>query len=216
MEKFNWKENWKLILEGEITKKLYCTAFRREILRNKVFELKCNKCGIKEWNNQTLIFEIEHKDGDNFNNHRDNLELLCPNCHSQTKTFRKKKIKNQKSQIKEEEILEQLKICSNINKVLLNLGLVNSGGNYKRIHKIIKKYNLEDFYNLPKIEKQKKLTNGEIKNIRIELIKTSNIDFSKNTWGVELGKLFNITPYGTRNWVKKNLPNFWENCAKHT
>ena len=49
---------------------------------------KCNKCGVADWNGEPLTFELEHKDGNKFNNIRDNLEVLCPNCHSQTMTWR--------------------------------------------------------------------------------------------------------------------------------
>jgi hypothetical protein len=49
---------------------------------------KCNKCGIQDWNGEPLSFELEHKDGDKHNNVRDNLEVLCPNCHAQTSTWR--------------------------------------------------------------------------------------------------------------------------------
>ena len=51
---------------------------------------KCQKCGWFEHNpySNTIPVELEHKDGDYKNNRYDNLELLCPNCHSLTPTFR--------------------------------------------------------------------------------------------------------------------------------
>jgi 5-methylcytosine-specific restriction endonuclease McrA len=49
---------------------------------------KCNKCGIFEWNNIPITLEFEHKNGNKFDNSRENVEALCPNCHSQTKTWR--------------------------------------------------------------------------------------------------------------------------------
>ena len=49
---------------------------------------KCNHCGIKEWQDKPLVLELEHKDGNSSNNHPDNLECLCPNCHSQTATYK--------------------------------------------------------------------------------------------------------------------------------
>ena len=48
----------------------------------------CWKCGITEWNSATIVLEVEHIDGDSSNNTPANLELLCPNCHSQTKTYK--------------------------------------------------------------------------------------------------------------------------------
>jgi len=51
---------------------------------------KCNVCKIEEWNGEKLVMELEHKDGNSSNNDLKNLELLCPNCHSQTSTFKNK------------------------------------------------------------------------------------------------------------------------------
>ncbi len=51
----------------------------------------CKKCGIDEWNGKLITLEYEHKDGNNENNDRNNVEALCPNCHSQTPTWRGRK-----------------------------------------------------------------------------------------------------------------------------
>ena len=59
--------------------------------RRRVFEEqlhKCNRCGIDSWLGEKLSLELEHKDGNNKNNARENLESLCPNCHSLTSTWR--------------------------------------------------------------------------------------------------------------------------------
>ena len=64
----------------------------------------CNKCGITEWNGDTITLEYEHRDGNNENNARDNVEALCPNCHSQTSTWRGRK--NGKKQKNVEEYLK--------------------------------------------------------------------------------------------------------------
>lgn len=52
---------------------------------------KCEKCGVCDWNGEQLNMELDHIDGDKTNHHLDNLRILCPNCHSQTPTFRNKK-----------------------------------------------------------------------------------------------------------------------------
>ncbi len=51
---------------------------------------KCMKCGWNERNpfSGKIPIELEHKDGNSENNKLDNLELLCPNCHSLTPTYR--------------------------------------------------------------------------------------------------------------------------------
>lgn len=50
---------------------------------------KCMKCGWSERHPITdkVPIQLEHKDGNSENNNLDNLELLCPNCHSLTETF---------------------------------------------------------------------------------------------------------------------------------
>lgn len=51
----------------------------------------CYACSIKEWQGNPLTLHIHHKDGNRYNNRLENLELLCPNCHSQTPNYCKKK-----------------------------------------------------------------------------------------------------------------------------
>lgn len=49
----------------------------------------CSMCnGTDEWLGKKLVMELHHKDGDNTNNVRENLEVICPNCHSTTDTWR--------------------------------------------------------------------------------------------------------------------------------
>ena len=48
----------------------------------------CATCGISEWRGKKISLELEHKDGNHSNNAKENLEALCPNCHSLTTTWR--------------------------------------------------------------------------------------------------------------------------------
>lgn len=50
----------------------------------------CFKCRNTQWNNIPITLELEHKDGNSENNSLENVELLCPNCHSQTSTYKSK------------------------------------------------------------------------------------------------------------------------------
>lgn len=52
---------------------------------------QCNSCKLSEWMNNPIILELHHKDEDKTNNEENNLELMCPNCHSQTANWRGRK-----------------------------------------------------------------------------------------------------------------------------
>jgi hypothetical protein len=62
-------------------------------LRNLLIEkhgAKCMKCGWCEINPVTgkVPVELNHIDGNSTNKNPSNLEIICPNCHSLTPTFR--------------------------------------------------------------------------------------------------------------------------------
>ncbi len=53
-----------------------------------LYEEKCSNCGLGNyWDNKFLSIQVDHIDGNSDNNSKDNVRLLCPNCHSQTPTF---------------------------------------------------------------------------------------------------------------------------------
>lgn len=52
---------------------------------------KCSICNLSEWLGSDISLELDHIDGDNRNNSVDNVRVLCPNCHSQTPTYRNNK-----------------------------------------------------------------------------------------------------------------------------
>lgn len=51
---------------------------------------KCDKCGISDWQGSSITLEVDHISGDANDNRLNNLRLLCPNCHSQTPTYKSK------------------------------------------------------------------------------------------------------------------------------
>ena len=51
---------------------------------------KCAECGISKWNGKSIVFDFEHRDGNSSNNLEENICCLCPNCHSQTVTYKAK------------------------------------------------------------------------------------------------------------------------------
>jgi 5-methylcytosine-specific restriction endonuclease McrA len=55
-----------------------------KLFRDGLKEKKCECCGIEEWNGLPAPLELDHVDGDHYNNELSNLRILCPNCHAQT------------------------------------------------------------------------------------------------------------------------------------
>lgn len=67
---------------------------KKRLIAEKLKENKCDICGLTEWLGKPLNMELHHIDGNKYNHKINNLMMICPNCHSQTDTFRaKNKIK---------------------------------------------------------------------------------------------------------------------------
>lgn len=48
---------------------------------------KCDRCGVSRWMGEKLSIQLHHKNGIKYDHREENLEWLCPNCHSLTDTF---------------------------------------------------------------------------------------------------------------------------------
>lgn len=68
----------KLIKTSTIIKRLIDKEYK---------EYKCECCNINEWQGKPLTLQLHHINGDHMDNRLENLQLLCPNCHSQTDSY---------------------------------------------------------------------------------------------------------------------------------
>lgn len=147
---------------------------------------RCECCGNEMWLNQPITLQIHHRNGDRKDNRLENLELLCPNCHSYTDNFGAKNIKNK--EVSDEDLIQALQNNPSIRQALFAVGLGDAGNNYQRVRKLIQ--------NNPDI-----LILKEQKRIKEEpIVKTTNrpekeifkSELRKHTF-VELGKKYGVS-----------------------
>jgi Zn finger protein HypA/HybF involved in hydrogenase expression len=77
--KNRFNKNLSLLKEGKY--ELLSEKFRRKIVLEEA-SYKCESCNNSHWLGKPLWLEIHHIDDDGKNNKRENLMVLCPNCHS--------------------------------------------------------------------------------------------------------------------------------------
>jgi len=100
-------DRWKAGLENGLKGEYQLSRYIRNYLLDK-HNYKCELCGWGERNpyTDTIPLEIHHKDGNYLNNKEENLQVLCPNCHSLTETHKshnKEGRKGRKKYYKDEE-----------------------------------------------------------------------------------------------------------------
>lgn len=59
---------------------------RKLVLRRDGY--RCTCCGRTEWMGRPITLEVDHVDGNSSDHRPDNVRAMCPNCHSQTETYK--------------------------------------------------------------------------------------------------------------------------------
>lgn len=84
------KKSLEKIVSNEVTIKTW--NLKRKLLHKGIKKNICENCGLDTyWNGNPINLELHHIDGNRKNNELSNLQLLCPNCHSQTENYRNRK-----------------------------------------------------------------------------------------------------------------------------
>lgn len=101
---YQYKEyikRWKKGIENGICGEYNLSKHIKRYLLEKT-NYKCEKCGWSEENPYThkIPLEVHHMDGNYANNMEGNLQVLCPNCHSLTETYKSHNKKGRKDRRK--------------------------------------------------------------------------------------------------------------------
>ena len=79
-----WKHSSLYLFRGSL---IGGHKLKLKLFRDGIKEKKCEVCGLEKWNEKDISLEMHHIDGDRMNNELENLQILCPNCHSQTTNY---------------------------------------------------------------------------------------------------------------------------------
>lgn len=179
---------------------------------------QCECCKLTTWLEQPINLELHHCDGDKSNNRLDNLQLLCPNCHSYTDNYGSKNKNHQN--ISDDELLAALQNSSTIRQALLSLGMSDAGANYNRARALMNKYSItlnndcqqkENFC----IDCGKSIYPSSIRCIQCEAKTRQSVTISRDelktlirtTPFVQIGKKYGVSDNAVRKWCDSyNLP----------
>jgi len=88
-------------------KTIQSSKLLQRLIKEGYKKYQCEICGISEWMDKPISLHLHHKNGNHNDNSLDNLQILCPNCHSQTDTFAGK---SSKKRIKKVKTIKKRKI----------------------------------------------------------------------------------------------------------
>jgi Zn finger protein HypA/HybF involved in hydrogenase expression len=67
-----------------------------KLIKDGAKDHRCEICSGVEWMGNPIQIELDHRDGNHYNNELSNLRIICPNCHAQTETYSGKNNKDKK------------------------------------------------------------------------------------------------------------------------
>lgn len=167
-------------------------AIKEKMFREGYKEYKCEICGASEWLGKYLPLELHHKNGDSSDNEYDNLQILCPNCHSiqggnSGSNMGRYTFREYTEEYKREAVM-------------------------KAQRDIIKRKQMAEEAKLRREERLSK-QQADIER-RKNLIMNSGIDFSKFGWVVKVSEIpgIGIQRHKITKWMRKHMPEFLDNC----
>lgn len=66
---------------------IHTFKLKERLIRCGLKENRCEVCGLDSWMGKPISCQLHHINGNNTDNRLENLQMLCPNCHSQTDNY---------------------------------------------------------------------------------------------------------------------------------
>ena len=153
-------------------------TLKLRLIRDGYKDYKCEECGVSEWMGVQLPLELDHVDGNRFNNSFENLKILCPNCHAvKTREQRKKNYKK-------EEVLQLGEL----------LKIDNTNNSRNTLCKVCNKETSNKTFCSKECVDKSKVENKVSKDKLLVLIEEVGFNYTK------LSKILNVSDKTVRKW----------------
>lgn len=215
------------------------SKIKTHLINNDIVKHVCSECNQPPiWNNKPLILQLDHINGNKYDNSIENLRLLCPNCHTQTDTFSCRKLRYAEyANVTEDDLIAFY--SSTESKSLFNFCIklnLNYQNRYCTAH-LIKIIGNSEHSSLSEIKAKffkdrlestvkhgsmavyqqyvRNQNDEKYKNIINDILMNSAIDFSKFGWVNFASEIIGIKPQKVSCWMRRFMPEFYEDkCYK--
>lgn len=75
--------------------KITLSRLKNKLIEEHYKERKCERCKNTLWEGQPIPLELHHINGNRLDNRIENLQILCPNCHTLTDNYCGRKLKKE-------------------------------------------------------------------------------------------------------------------------
>lgn len=173
-------------------------TIKKILRREKIIPYECEVCkntGIHL--GKSLSLQLDHRNGISNDDRIENLRWMCPNCHAQTENYagRNRRGKSKREYITEDLIVRTVGQVKNINQLLTHFGASNTNGNYKKVKRVMEKYNLKFERPVQMVIINKKQKRKVIRPPKEILIKEVN-----SLPMIQVGKKYGVSDNAVRKW----------------